>query len=208
MYADESFDFDTAGAPNNGRIIGGTPAQIQEHPYMVSVELDEKHFCGGFIYNEYHVVTAASCVAEYVNHLLRYGWQISDIYVKQKFRYKDTPEELSVTVGASSLVFPDPFEERIFAAKVTVYDEFDATTKLHDIAVIRVLLSLFFYVEREVYETLFWTVGKTNSSTWNGPTYHLPRSGPRHPRRHSGRIWCNKGRRLVNSSNDEIDSIP
>jgi secreted trypsin-like serine protease len=57
------------GAPGfKGRIIGGTPVTpdpdgvVTEFPYVVSIEDDLNHFCGGFIYNSKWVVTSASCM--------------------------------------------------------------------------------------------------------------------------------------------------
>jgi secreted trypsin-like serine protease len=53
------------GAPNEelGRIIGSTQANSSgQFPYVVSVSWQDQHICGGFIYNNYWVVTAAECV--------------------------------------------------------------------------------------------------------------------------------------------------
>lgn len=46
----------------DGRIYGGTPAKIGEFPYVVAIKVNEEFRCGGFIYNERWIVTAASCV--------------------------------------------------------------------------------------------------------------------------------------------------
>ncbi len=60
------------GAPGfKGRIIGGTPVTpdpngvVTEFPYVVSIEDDFNHFCGGFIYNPKWVVTSASCMEKW-----------------------------------------------------------------------------------------------------------------------------------------------
>ena len=43
------------------QIVGGTPAQIEDHPWQVSLH-GLGHFCGGAILNEMWIVTAAHCV--------------------------------------------------------------------------------------------------------------------------------------------------
>ncbi len=51
------------GAPSDvdGRVSAGTTMDSPV-PYLVSITLDNEHFCGGFIYSQHFVVTAASCV--------------------------------------------------------------------------------------------------------------------------------------------------
>jgi len=53
-------------AGRNGRIINGTPAEVGEFPYIVSVTnlITDQHLCSGFIYSDRWIVTAASCVAK------------------------------------------------------------------------------------------------------------------------------------------------
>ncbi|XP_011504864.1 PREDICTED: chymotrypsin-2-like [Ceratosolen solmsi marchali] len=50
----------------SARIIGGENADIKEFPYVVSLAMlnVEKHFCGGTIISNWHILTAAHCVAE------------------------------------------------------------------------------------------------------------------------------------------------
>lgn len=45
------------------RIVGGGRTTIEEHPYMVSVRLGDKHVCGGSIVTETSALTAASCLS-------------------------------------------------------------------------------------------------------------------------------------------------
>jgi secreted trypsin-like serine protease len=56
------------GAPSGGtgRLTGGTQAARGDFPYVVSISRKEQHICGGFVYNDRWVVTAASCVIEYI----------------------------------------------------------------------------------------------------------------------------------------------
>ena len=56
----------------NGRIVGGTPADISEAPYQVAALLDWGgsgvflQACGGSIVSENAVVTAAHCIEKYL----------------------------------------------------------------------------------------------------------------------------------------------
>jgi trypsin len=42
-------------------IVGGTPAVVNEFPYIVSLQSDGSHFCGGSLLNSYTIITAAHC---------------------------------------------------------------------------------------------------------------------------------------------------
>ena len=44
------------------RIIDGGLAKSGEYPYVVSITENDRHFCGGFIYSNRWIITAASCV--------------------------------------------------------------------------------------------------------------------------------------------------
>ncbi|KAJ9596143.1 hypothetical protein L9F63_027234 [Diploptera punctata] len=48
---------------NEGRIVGGIPADISNYPYMVSYEYEGGHHCGAAIISEYYVLTAAHCAS-------------------------------------------------------------------------------------------------------------------------------------------------
>jgi secreted trypsin-like serine protease len=57
--------FKNTGAPNEelGRIIGGNlSSSTEQFPYVVSISWQGQPMCGGFIYNDQWVVTAAECV--------------------------------------------------------------------------------------------------------------------------------------------------
>ncbi|XP_069679948.1 trypsin-7-like [Periplaneta americana] len=46
----------------DGRIVGGTPTDISNYPYQVSMQVLESHYCGGSIISNNWVLTAGHCV--------------------------------------------------------------------------------------------------------------------------------------------------
>lgn len=46
----------------DGRIVGGYPADITQFPHQISMRYNGRHRCGGSIYNENIIVSAAHCV--------------------------------------------------------------------------------------------------------------------------------------------------
>lgn len=48
------------------RIYGGENSKVGEFKFFVSFAKNGKHTCGGFIFDECHVVTAAHCVANII----------------------------------------------------------------------------------------------------------------------------------------------
>ncbi len=53
-------------SPPSSRIVNGILVEPGEFPYIVSLQLNDKHICGGLIYNDLFVLTAASCVQKYI----------------------------------------------------------------------------------------------------------------------------------------------
>ncbi|KAF5903108.1 granzyme B-like, partial [Clarias magur] len=50
------------GGGMESRIIGGNEAKPHSRPYMVSVQINKKHVCGGMLIKNNYVLTAAHCV--------------------------------------------------------------------------------------------------------------------------------------------------
>lgn len=62
----------------SGEIINGTPADIKDYPYQVSVRNYNAHFCGGVILDETHVLTAARCIVDGGDLSVRVGWNTNN----------------------------------------------------------------------------------------------------------------------------------
>ena len=80
---DESNRFMVHGSP---RLVGGEPAEANQFPYQVSFQYKfGGHFCGGMVYDENHVITAAHCCTNSASQVkIVAGWlriQLSIILV-------------------------------------------------------------------------------------------------------------------------------
>lgn len=49
----------------SGRIVGGVNTNIESAPWQISLQYNGNHICGGSIYNEEIVITAAHCVVKF-----------------------------------------------------------------------------------------------------------------------------------------------
>jgi len=58
-------------SPPSSRIVNGVLVETGEFPYVVSLQLNDKHICGGLIYNDLFVLTAASSVQKYFIYMLK-----------------------------------------------------------------------------------------------------------------------------------------
>ena len=55
---------DQSAAMDDGRIAGGVTSAPKAFPYYVAVTVNEQHKCGGFLYNDRFIITAASCITD------------------------------------------------------------------------------------------------------------------------------------------------
>ncbi|XP_037949720.1 trypsin alpha-like [Teleopsis dalmanni] len=55
----------------DGRIVGGNEGNIIQYPYLVSIQRNGQHVCGGSIYSNNIVVTAAHCLQKVSTNDLR-----------------------------------------------------------------------------------------------------------------------------------------
>jgi len=100
---------------DQGRIINASIGTIQpgDYPFMVSIEIGGNHTCGGFIYNQEWVITAASCVA---------NKSVSDV---------------KVVVGQLSLLIVDQYEKKYSAFSVIIEPSYNSATKANNVAMIQ-----------------------------------------------------------------------
>ncbi|KAI9559459.1 hypothetical protein GHT06_013449 [Daphnia sinensis] len=84
----------------------------ERYPFSVSVTLNNKHICGGFIDKPRFIVTTASCVCQ------------------------KTTSQIQVTVGELSLVLPDSAELKLQVQPITVHEAYDNTTRFNDVAML------------------------------------------------------------------------
>ncbi|GAB0098079.1 trypsin [Sergentomyia squamirostris] len=64
-----------------GRIVGGVPVAIQDYPYQVSVQKNDRHICGGSVISSYFVLTAAHCTNNFLSSVLkRYSVRVGSTY--------------------------------------------------------------------------------------------------------------------------------
>lgn len=93
-----------------GRIVGGNVVNISNYPWQVSVQRSGSHFCGGSIYSDIIIVTAAHCLQSVSTNVLK---------VRAGSSYWNNGGQL---VGVHSF---------------RRHEEYNPRTKINDIAVIR-----------------------------------------------------------------------
>ena len=101
----------------NGRIVGGVPAAMEDHPWTVSVRKVQlcNHFCGGSLISPRWIVTAAHCM------------------------WKKLPWKIFVVAGGRSREGRDKGDQAIMVQEVINHKEFNACKRnwWNDIALLR-----------------------------------------------------------------------
>ncbi|XP_066503138.1 granzyme B-like [Hoplias malabaricus] len=92
-------------------IVNGTEAKPHSRPYMVSVQRNGRHICGGFLVSEHFVMTAAHC----------YNWST----------------ELTVVLGAHNLPNSDKIPGRIAVKFYHIHPMYDSKTLSSDIMLLQ-----------------------------------------------------------------------
>jgi len=96
--------------PDGHRIVGGVEARPGSHPWIVSLQMGESHFCGGTLIAPKVVITAAHCVAD------------------------GNPDR--IVAGAHDHSRPNGKEQVSRPARVIYHQKYNPSTTLNDIAVI------------------------------------------------------------------------
>lgn len=138
------------GAPQDisDRIAGGSLAVEGEFPYIASIQLERRHFCSGFIYNERWILTTASCV------------------------YGLLPTQLDVVVGIVSFVQPSAQQQIIAVSSISINDQYDPLTKMNDIALLSLSRPVVFgtAVQAIRYDEVDETINTAVTMGWGATT--------------------------------------
>nr|XP_016923795.2 trypsin alpha-like [Drosophila suzukii] len=112
-----AFDFLSAGrVPQpEERIIGGSPIEIEQAPWQVSLQFQGKHLCGGSIYSKDIIITAAHCIFTLDERQLE-------------------AEDFEIRVGSA---LSDSGGRLIKVAAIKSHESFDMGSSTDDIAVMR-----------------------------------------------------------------------
>ncbi|XP_032786898.2 trypsin-1 isoform X1 [Daphnia magna] len=138
------------GAPQDisDRIAGGSLAVEGEFPYIASIQLERRHFCSGFIYNERWILTTASCV------------------------YGLLPTQLDVAVGIISFSEPSAQQQIIAVSSISINDQYDPLTKMNDIALLSLSRPVVFgtAVQTIRYDEVDETINTAVTMGWGATT--------------------------------------
>ncbi|GCB67706.1 serine protease 27-like [Scyliorhinus torazame] len=101
----------------NSKVFPGEP-QPSSWPWQVSIELamENRHFCGGAIINDFWIVTAAHCFMPPITQAL---------------------QEIVVAIGLNKQLAPETWAHYSNPRSVILHDGFDEETGANDIALVR-----------------------------------------------------------------------
>lgn len=114
------------------RIIGGHETTIEEHPYMVEIQIRTQHYCGGTLIHPRMLVTAAHCkVVENKDYILRFGTDQrckggitripTDFIIHPG--YDDSSQNFQDDIGVVIFEEPVPLDDKIQLAKLPEDDD-------------------------------------------------------------------------------------
>ncbi|XP_059485509.1 trypsin-7-like [Neocloeon triangulifer] len=96
----------------DGKIVGGTPAQIKDFPYQLSLRYRGRHICGASIISSNFVITAAHCIG---------GERV--------------PSRLSLKAGSSNLYTGGTKHSVV---KIVVHSQYTDFSEDYDLAILKV----------------------------------------------------------------------
>ncbi|XP_075413316.1 serine protease 55 [Tenrec ecaudatus] len=102
------------GGAQYSRIINGVEAGFGEFPWLVSIQSEHEHFCGGTILNPWWILTAAHC------------FQFDQL----------SPEDLSIVAGTNDLISSSKDIKKV--TKIILHKDFQKDKMDNDIALLMV----------------------------------------------------------------------
>ncbi|KAK7080485.1 Transmembrane protease serine 6 [Halocaridina rubra] len=108
----------------SSRIVGGQPANVGEFPYLVSIQDislgTDRHFCGGAIYSDSYILTAAHCLIDI------------------------SPANIKVVAGEHDRGVSEGNEQITYVTEMISHPNFNVDTYLNDIALLKLTQKLRF----------------------------------------------------------------
>ncbi|GLV45753.1 uncharacterized protein CBL_02773 [Carabus blaptoides fortunei] len=147
-----------SGEDRSARIMNGLPAVPGAIPYQVSIESKAgKHFCGGSIIDEQHVLTAAHCM--YSNK-------------KRILFHRDS---IQVWAGGTDRRYKQYTGIMKQVTNIFIHEHFNLTYSINDIAVLRIkgVFTFSSNVKPIELSSSFVTAGACNVSGWGYITANI-----------------------------------